>query len=154
MMGLCVIDMQPYYEVSQVEWLIDNVLCEIKKAKRQHLPILLVKTIGAGEIDDRIFEEVESYSDSYVVTKKTCDGHQEIIKVLKRNKLGLERLRVCGVETDACVADTVTGLAESLPGLSIEVVKKACNHYNTRRCPKTARQAIAWASALPNVKSV
>jgi nicotinamidase-related amidase len=157
--------MQPEYGVSQTWWMIHNVCKEIRQAKKAQYPILLVKMIGSGRIDTRILNEVEDYFELYFVKKRDCDGHQEVMKAMKKAGLELDRLRVCGVETDACVADTVEGLSRALPRTTIELVKSACNHYagiqcrkqhrHTAKCRrKTAKEAMAWAKALPNVKCV
>ena len=45
---------------------------------------------------------------------------------MKNNDFNSEKIRVCGVNSDACVRETVQTLAEKLPDSKITVALEAC----------------------------
>ena len=140
MTGLCVIDMQPYYKASHPA--LQNVIREIRCAKAEGMPIILVKMLNPNKDDPdpvsrwetEIFEEIELELETYDKVmragKRNCDGSGAVLRALRRHGYHLANLRVCGVETDACVEATVCSLSRQMRTTIIEVIMDACNHNN------------------------
>lgn len=138
---LLVIDMQPHFDASQRKWLIRNVSAEIRAAmKAEHRIVFLEYThtpkhpgvAAKNATDRRLIKLVADYADALVIHKQEDDGSAEVAKLLESldgNYPGAirEEIRVVGVNTCACVAKTVNGMAKIMPKASIVVVGKACN---------------------------
>ena len=132
---LIIIDMQPVFEASQKDWMIENVRREIKRAKRRAHAIVVVRyrgsatteTLPALQVDNRILGEIGTYPHVGYVTKNRGDGSKEILRVLRGRPFPTGDLIVVGVNTDCCVAETVNSLAHKLPQSNIWIVADACN---------------------------
>ena len=133
---LLVIDMQPHFVASQRKWLIRNVSAEIRAAmKAEHRIVFLEYTqipgrpgvMAKNATDKRLIEVLGDYDNALVIHKQHDDGSVEVAKLLESLNgydLGAirEKIRVVGVNTGACVAQTVNGMAKMMPGAGIVVV--------------------------------
>lgn len=148
---LVVIDMQPGYPAALAavtQWFVKQ---EIQKQMEQNLPVILVEFDAheMGETLQSLRELLAGYKRLKVVSKSQNDGSTEVIAAC-RILTGYDtpfRLRVCGVNSDACVLETVQGLSEKLPLTSIVVPQDACNCL-------TGKENDVWVEdfpALPNV---
>jgi nicotinamidase-related amidase len=125
---LVVIDMQPYFSASQNESTIGAVERQILRAIACRRPILIVEYEDCGETDRRLMRHLEGKYELYqVVPKRSTDGSQEVARACRWMGFPRQHFQVCGVNTDACVRATVSGLAYRLPGALVEVIKEACN---------------------------
>lgn len=73
---------------------------------------------------------LEDYDDVITVHKGKDDGSDVVLRVAEGWWGGKHidgGIRVVGVNTEACVADTVNGLSAAKPDLEITVVGGACN---------------------------
>lgn len=126
---LVVVDMQPCFEASLDVDVIVGVTCEIVKARQRGAPIILVEYRGFDIQDrthDAFYDLLRNYKRRAIIGKSDDDGSREILQTLKRRQFNSRHLRICGVNSDACVWSTVEGLLEKLDNARIDVVKRAC----------------------------
>lgn len=132
--ALVVIDMQPAF--SATKKVLRPVVNEVKRAIRQETPILLVELHNGidnfGTTHENIAKLVEDYPHAKFVSKPRNDGSSQIARALDETwGLGGEvSLQVCGVNTRACVRETVEGLR--MEGYDITVLAEACADGNDR----------------------
>jgi nicotinamidase-related amidase len=128
---LVIIDVQQGYSAAQNPTLLTNLLNEIKEARRNDAAILFVNMIeheGIGKNIKRIWEAAYDYRYFAQVIKADTDGSDEVIGAFKKYRYFNKRnIKVGGVYTDVCVADTVNKLAKKLPHADIEVLSHCCN---------------------------
>ena len=123
MKTLVIVDMQPKFQSSQKEELIENVKKQITVANLNNWPIILLEFGGFGPTDQRILDALSTI-EYYKKTKDNDDGSEEVNETIE--EFGLPRtVRLCGVNTNCCVYETYRGLADQ--GYPLEVVKNACN---------------------------
>ena len=60
------------------------------------------------------------------IANKNDKSDAIMTKILKK-QLRTSIIKICGVNTDACVMETVRSLSEKLPECDIQVIKNACN---------------------------
>ena len=123
---LVVVDMQPEFEAAFHPNVVIGVTQEIINAKNVGAPIILVEYRDGGQTFDGFFKLLKNYKNKALVRKNRDDGSREVIQAIKRRKFNPYHLRVCGVNSDACVWSTVEGLLGKLNRSRIEVVKQAC----------------------------
>lgn len=125
---LLVIDMQPRF--AAVESIIDNVAKEIERAKQRDEWIVFLK-VGKGRVAYRLTSLTRRYYKRLMLTKYWDDGAPELFFALTRRSHRLnaktigrvQTIRVCGVNTGACVYSTVRSLA--LLNVRVEVLAHA-----------------------------
>jgi len=147
--GLCIIDMQYGFRASKNLETIYNVIKEIQKAKKSNLPIINV------ELDPKSFEKtcpiikefLKDYNKVFNVRKDADDGSAEIIRKIKAKKLEIKTIRLVGVNIDACVISTATGLARN--NINVKIVQKACNSENSKGI--NAAWKVAKARTTKNI---
>jgi hypothetical protein len=125
---LCVIDMQPAaFIASRDSTLIEKVIEEIKISMKKGEYIIIVDYKNCGETNQDILNNVIGYQFVRYVTKAQDDGSEEIVETMKNFTLtSKETIKVCGVNTWACVLRTFEGLAEKLPHSTIVVLEDVC----------------------------
>lgn len=126
---LLVIDVQSYFKAAQARRLINNCKREIRQAIKDKAAILLVEYIGCGRSNTSIAKMVEKYDRGFIVLKDDDDGSDEIAETITHFKLPKSRIKVTGVNTDACIQDTVSGLVSKFgrKRLNISIIADACN---------------------------
>lgn len=129
--ALVIIDMQRCYVKDSARTLFNNVEIEIIDAMSQGDVILLVEYVDPdGKLPLvhstwRTFVRLlENYDRAYRVCKRQIDGSEDLAEILKY--LYITTVRICGVETECCVARTTNSLAEMMPDIQFIVVGKAC----------------------------
>jgi len=123
---LVVIDMQPEFEAANDPKCIVGVAKQIWMAQQQKWPIVLVEYSGCGETHDVFADMLKGYSSKARISKTDDDGSLEVVRCLRRRKFPHHRLRICGVNADCCVYETVEGLLYRLEKSHIELAKEAC----------------------------
>lgn len=146
---LVVIDMQPGYPAAQdtlTQW---SVKQEILRHREQNLPILLVEFDAheMGEIFDCLKEAIKGYDCAKIISKRGDDGSDEILQACLRLGFSTDSLRICGVNSDACVLETVQGLVAKHPTCRITVPQDACNCL-------TGRSNDVWTEDFPAMPQV
>ena len=107
---LVVIDMQ-YEFSSTAELALAGVCKAIVAAKKNLNHIIVIEYKGSGDTLPEVKRAIGAYKRVSYRTKKLDDGSKEILDVVRRKKLP-RKFRVCGVNLDACVWDSVLGLVE------------------------------------------
>lgn len=117
--------MQPYFAAATCKRTIKSVIHEIELAKRRKAWIILIEFLGCGKSNKGIINKLKGYRKVYRYTKDIPDGSRGIVKAAKAKKFNLDTIKVCGVNTTACVSDTINGLTERQPNCKIKLVKKS-----------------------------
>ncbi len=144
---LIVIDMQANFPAANDGRTVHFVLEEIAIAKHNKCGIIVLEFRDHPEVDDcksrllgknpymdthsEILDELRGYDRVAIVHKYECSGAFELRNFLLEPEccdFNIDAFRVCGVNTDACVACTVNDMAEYFPEANFGVVKMACNH--------------------------
>jgi nicotinamidase-related amidase len=138
---LVVVDMQPFYTTDAAT--ISNVAREVSRAREQNNHIIFLTVPYLSPLQEapfkptypEILEEVKDYPHDHwhEAEKLFQDGSPIVFNTCDWKHFPTNRFRVCGVNTDLCVLDTVKGLLKANdPALeAVEVVKHACNTNNT-----------------------
>lgn len=131
MYTLVVIDMQEGFETCSQPWLIKNILYYIKKAKRDGASIVLVKYGGSGVLVKDIDRVAREYNKCYTIYKSGDNGAREINRIIWQKGLP-ETIKICGINTSACVQETIMGLVRNQPSYlgKITVLESACNCHS------------------------
>lgn len=130
---LVIIDMQDAFDAACDPDVIIGVTLEILRAKERRTGILIVEYADCGDTHHGFFDLLKGYPYRARCRKREDDGSIEVIRALRRREFNMSHLRVCGVNGDACVVETVSGLLDRLPRTRIDVVKKA----------------VGWSEAIP-----
>jgi len=121
-----VVDMQPSFTASAKPEVLVGVTEELVRAKEEQAPVIFLEYKDFEQTYSALTDIFLKYPWAYTATKAINDGSEEAIKLIKKKKLNPFYLRVCGVNTDACVHATVVGLLDHYKRSKIEVVKKGC----------------------------
>ena len=143
-MTLLIVDMQPYFDAANHKATISNIVEEIEKAKKQRIGIVILEFSGYGPTHAKIKKALVRYSRVAVYQKCDDDGSVEARRAAKKRGFDPDHWRVCGVNTDCCVAATVTGLLSK--GCKVDVVCRACN--------SDAGKAYSWDAFKYDIKYV
>ena len=120
---LCIIDMQPI-GFSNSKLIIENVLDLVREAIINKAFIVIAQFKRCGETNIKIINELHCYPYKEYVWHNKNDKSKPIQEVLKN--VFVRQMKVCGVNTEYCVKDTVHGLAKKFH-IPIKVIEKACN---------------------------
>lgn len=137
---LVVIDMQPLFTADSTT--INNVTREVKLARQRqnNIIFLWIPYFSAFQADlfagtyPAILKAVQGYDPNNwkETTKLIQDGSREVLQTCAKKHFQSKRFRLCGVNTDMCVLDTVKGLLATPTVEAIEVVKDACRTTNSK----------------------
>ena len=126
-MTLVIIDMQNAYRASQIaEKTVLSQIQEFKKKKRWIVNV----TLGHSKVLPSITKVLKNYSKVIHVKKEYNDGTNWILAALKEHKLDASNLQICGVNTNACVIDTVRGLHKTKRVKNLEIAVYGCASWN------------------------
>jgi len=126
---LIVVDMQPKFKAANGERVRKGCMREIMKAITSKAPIIFLEYDSdyiPGGYGPTLKELTKPVVDNYYIEYKTRDdGSYNVQKLVKKHKLP-ETFRVCGINTDCCVYETVRGLSLIFDNPNIDVVEDAC----------------------------
>ena len=130
---LAIIDVQDKFLASK--YIINQVIHQIKLARRRKDGIVLVE-LGEPRSYDKIYKALHDYCKFVVVRKESNDGSSEVIDAIYENHYALDRIRLCGVNTCACVLSTLRGLMALDVVHRIEIASDAvrCQHNMHKAC--------------------
>jgi len=152
---LVIIDMQPYFGAARNNRkLINRIKKEIEQAKKINNHIMFVKFQECGEITRSLWNAARNYPHKSVVCKMHQDGGHVLFGALSSLSLQKTPLRVCGVNTNQCVEDTVKTIAKYYPqNLRIEVIANGCSLalYEYEWCKSLHDKALKRMSRRKNV---
>ena len=120
---LCIIDMQPI-GFNNSNLIIEDVLHLVREAIINKAFIVIAQFKRCGETNIKIINELHSYPYKEYVWHNKNDKSKPIQEALKN--IFVREMKVCGVNTEYCVKDTVHGLAKKFH-IPIKVIEKACN---------------------------
>lgn len=136
--SLVVIDMQDYFlknVLQKHDDIIQKCKAEIIKAINDKAQIIFLEYDGYGETISELKEIVTDhcYDKLLQVTKADDDGGDELLNALIKFNLPIH-IKVCGVNTDCCVYDTVSGFLHEMKGMpasyaeisNVQVIIDAC----------------------------
>lgn len=127
MYTLVVVDMQSQFKAANGKRVRENCLREILQAIKDNSPIIFLEWEGyPPTLDDLILPVKDQYQNYYVKTKVTDDGSAQVESLVYLNRLP-KNFKVCGVNTDCCVAATVRGLTSRFEMAIIDVIADACD---------------------------
>jgi nicotinamidase-related amidase len=133
---LVIIDVQESFLAAHLPRLQEGVRRAVHRAREQGIHVIAVRFAYCGEIIGPILDLLEEVGYTEV-TKDRQSAFSALDPLLDAG----DRLLVCGVNTDCCVADTVDDLAEA--GYSVHMLGEACasaSHLedpNSIGCKKT-----------------
>ena len=131
--SLIVIDMQKAFAAARRKRVLLNCEKEINKAIKNNCSIVFVEYFNCGKTIKQLTNLTKNYKKTYTVIKNDDDGSPEISHLFKAHRLPAKNIKVCGVNTDACVLDTVCSLSYSdrFSKSIIDVIANACDaSYN------------------------
>lgn len=131
MYTLVVVDMQPCFQASQNQETIDRTKDLIRQAVKDGAPIVFLEYSGydkeEGSTDSRLRATVEGYNQVHYKLKHHNDGSRQVKETVDEHGYPTDTIRVCGVNTNYCVRETVLGLKELKIAKKIEVSQKGTN---------------------------
>ena len=127
MYTLVVVDMQASFKATRKEYVRENCKREIIRAMDYGAAIIFVEYVGSGPTIPSLVKLTDDYERTFVTRKNSNDGSREVTNTIRNRKLASKRVKVCGVNTDYCVLETVSGLTRKLRDASLEVIADACN---------------------------
>jgi nicotinamidase-related amidase len=122
---LCIIDMQPV-GFSNSTIIIDTVLHLVREAIQNKAFIVVAQFKCSGATHVNIINEMHDYPYKQYVWHNKNDKSKPIKEVLNHLNIFVRQIKVCGVNTEYCVKDTVHGLSKKFH-VPIKVIEKACN---------------------------
>lgn len=123
---LVIIDMQENFPASNR--VLKEVLREVEIALLNSWAIVVLEYHNQGQTHAEIMSLVKTSSRHAVKTKYKDDGAREVHDACKKRGFPTDRLRVCGVNTHACVNATVWSMCRFFKRSFILIVRKACAH--------------------------
>ena len=122
---LCIIDMQPV-GFSNSNIVLDPVMRLVNRAMVDQAFIVIAQYKGCGATHGLILDRVKHYAHKAYVWHHKNDKSKVIQEILKARQIFVRQIKVCGVNTEYCVKDTVHGLAKKF-SMPIKVIENACN---------------------------
>jgi hypothetical protein len=125
--ALVVVDMQSDFPAARNSRTVASVKEEIRLAVQNGHFIVILEYFGCGQTNSSLMKELQGYKNYRVVIKSDNDGSAEVKEACEKMGLAPAKFNVVGVNTDACVESTVTGLTSKYPTSLVAVIAKACN---------------------------
>jgi len=130
---LVITDMQSGFKAASNGRLLERVCRLIDFAISHNWSIAVLEFEGYGDTLASIAERLKGYGNCFTVKKSINDGSHPLLERCNALGLRVKRYVVCGVNINACVLETVCGLAYSVEHPSVSVIIEACgDHYPPR----------------------
>ncbi len=120
-----IIDMLDDFPASRT--IKDAVIGELGKAMAAGADIVFVESRGKCSTHSELVATVADYDRKVFTHKSMNDGSCSVVESCLNRRFRMRQFRVCGVNTNFCVYETVAGLLLLVPDCQIEVCKHACN---------------------------
>jgi len=124
MYTLVVVDMQPGFRSAKGKRVRANCLREIRKAVEVNAHVIFLEFAGYEATFSDLTKELPP--NAVFLEKSDDDGSIQVEKEVRLNKRPTT-FKVCGINTDCCVAATVRGLTARFPMSKIDVLADACD---------------------------
>jgi nicotinamidase-related amidase len=124
---LVIIDMQPRFYTSAKLSTQQAIIKQIKEAKKNDTPVVLLEYAYEGDTLSNIRRSLGKHP-YYTLKKHRDSGASVLVPLLEKlRKRGKFILKLCGVNTGACVYRTVKDLTEVSLVKEIQIIWKGCN---------------------------
>jgi nicotinamidase-related amidase len=136
MYTLIVVDMQPGFDAAWDARTIENCIAYVKQAKKDKATIIIMEygydneCTTYGKTHKSITKYLSRYKNYYRVVKRQDDGSSAVLTHEVAFHFKQNDVRVCGVNTTACVARTALGMKERFNLSNVKVLLDACNQPN------------------------
>ncbi len=122
---LCIIDMQPVgFDNSNL--IVENVIQLVREAIVNKAFIVVAQFKRCGETHINIINEIQTYPYKEYIWHNKNDKSKPIQEILNSLNILVRQIKVCGVNTEYCVKDTVHGLSKKFH-IPIKVIENACH---------------------------
>jgi hypothetical protein len=129
---LVIIDMQPDFAACNSERLIRACQREIRQAMQDCNGIVYVRYKDHKSVHKELLDLTLLYSHKAITTKDRNDGSKHVLRTISRRGFCRTRLRICGINAQYCVHETILGLRMKLPHSRLIAVADAINTVNYR----------------------
>jgi nicotinamidase-related amidase len=127
--------MQWIWKASRKRALIKNIHKKVLQYRENKDLIIFVEYHSAKDaIDDsygrtikKLRKAVVGYYNYALVVKTEKDGSENLVEFFEENDIYPTEFEVCGVQTSACVYETVVNLAELFTNMFFKMVKDCLN---------------------------
>jgi hypothetical protein len=106
--------------------ILENVLQLVRDAVLDKAFIVIAQFKGCGDTHINIINEIQTYPYKVYVWHNKNDKSKPIQQALNHLNIFTRQIKVCGVNTEYCVLETVHGLAKKFH-IPIKVIEHACN---------------------------
>jgi nicotinamidase-related amidase len=133
MYTLIVVDMQPGFDAANDERTINNCISYVRQAKKDKATIIIMEygyddeCNTYGKTHKSITKYLSRYENYYRVVKRQDDGSSAVLTHEVAFHFKQNDVRICGVNTAACVARTALGMKERFNLSNVKVLLDACN---------------------------
>ncbi len=131
MLPLMIIDMQTGFLCNanvSLSGVVEQNIRQVRLAKRRNAPVFLVEYGYSGPTVDEIADLLVNYPSVFTVIKHHNDVTSDLPPKVRYLLKKVKKLRVCGVNTNACVESSVTGMHGEFTDLTIQLVRRACGN--------------------------
>jgi nicotinamidase-related amidase len=120
------IDLQHGFKAADNPRIIKAAQEEVRRAIRFNYGIIFLQYWGFGPTFPEIKHIARNYDNKITVQKNDDDGGANVLDAAFEKGFNLNKFRVCGVNTDMCVYDTIYSLTHLSPASKILVRKDGC----------------------------
>jgi nicotinamidase-related amidase len=132
---LCIIDIQPR-GFGNANFIVGEILKVIQEAIQDKAFIIIAQFYRCGETHEEIRSLLADYAYKEYFWHKKNDKSKPFQEIINKRGIFIREIKVCGINTEYCVKDTVHGLSRKFHSKSIKVIEKAC--HGTDRTVETA----------------
>jgi hypothetical protein len=141
---LVVVDMQITFRAS--EEVMQGVIREIRKSRTKKEWIVILEYDQCGRTATRILKELWHYSRVIRMVKYIDDGSIAVFHAMRRKNIRPKHIKVCGVNTSACISKTVEGL--NLLSIPITVLSNACANKDMGNTSNQIKRVSNWCPQI------
>jgi nicotinamidase-related amidase len=128
--ALVIIDMQPRFEASAEKKTNKEIIKQIQEAKKKKAPIIVLEYWGEPKTRLNIRRALGNYEKVHRVIKENDSGAsvlKPVLRALDKDDKKKIILKVCGVNTGACVYRTVKDISTYHRVKQVHVIWDGCN---------------------------
>ncbi len=131
---LVVVDMQPTgFTAAGEPNVINGCRKAVEKAVKNNNPVIFLEFYGGDRwpTASQLTDVTDGYNRAYFLSKDEQDGSPQVADLMNRKRLPKKKIKVCGVNTTACVLSTVQGLRQRMKDSSLVLLEDAVGgHWN------------------------
>lgn len=127
---LVVVDMQEEFETAFDPNVVIGVTKEIINTMQKGGAIVFLEYLNCGSVHEGFYDLVRNYDKKSFVIKEDNDGSEELLREIEIRDFNDQWLRVCGVNSNCCVYETIDGILGKSCHTHVDIVKSACGTYD------------------------